>query len=645
MEDHKDNKGIGKLLALTLGALGVVYGDIGTSPLYAVNEIFFGHAHTVIERLNILGAISLIFWALTIVVSFKYIVYVLRADNEGEGGVFALYSLLIKNKNAGRLAGIGIGGLLIFAAGLLFGDGMITPAISVISAIEGLKVITTAFNPIIVPLTVVILFGLFFIQKQGTHKVGSVFGPIVLIWFLAIGTLGFIQIFHNPGILLALNPFYAFSFIIHHNIESIFLTLGSVILAITGGEALYADMGHFGKKPIKLGWFSLVYPALILNYLGQGGFLLSGKEVIAENLFYSLVPSFLLLPMVIIATLATIIASQALISGAYSLASQAVHLGLLPRLSITHTHEEHEGQIYIGSINWLIFAGCLFFVVVFKSSANLASAYGLAVSGVMFITTLSLLGVSRYLWKWSKLKVALIIGPLLFIDLSFLSANSLKLLSGGYIPLIIGLTFFAVMNTWQWGRLQVRHAFKKYSSMTIKDLIKINERSESFIPRSIIIMTPFSIKTVNDPVPPIKQIFWERYGMLPQNLLFLTVNNLKVPYASKPRYEVKHFYNDPVKGKITSLILNYGFMEEPNVEVTLKKLDTKAIIDIEDDPKDWLIHNSRVKIIYPKNASLITNLKLGFLDTMFKFFNLADNYFGIGNRIKLSIEVIPLRIV
>jgi KUP system potassium uptake protein len=642
MEKGHSNNNWNKLLLLALGALGVVYGDIGTSPLYSVNEIFFGHSQTVLSRSNILGAISLVFWALTIVISFKYIIYVMRADNENEGGVFALYNLLVKNKKSGRL--FGIGGLLIFASGLLFGDGMITPAISVISAVEGLKIATNAFIPYIVPITLVILTGLFTIQKYGTHKVGRIFGPIVIVWFVLIASLGLNQIVRTPQILAVLNPYYAFYFIFHTPIHKLFLVLGSVMLVVTGGEALYADMGHFGKNSIRLSWFSVVYPALILNYLGQGAYLLGGSKVIEENIFYSMTPNVILLPTIIIATLATIIASQALISGAFSLASQAIYLGLLPRLLITHTHEEHEGQIYIPAINWLIFAGCVFFVVVFKTSANLASAYGLAVSGVMFITTLSMMGVARYIWHWQRIKTLLVFLPLTLIDLSFLFANSLKFISGGFIPLIIALGFYILMKTWQWGRLEIRKIYEKYSSMTVKDLIDIKKKSSTFLPRSIIIMTPFKINSLNDKIPPVKQIFWERYGMLPQNLLFLTVKTLKRPYATKQRYEVNHFYDNKLKGKITNVILNYGFMEEPDIEKTLHNLDTKKIIDIEDNPKDWLIHISRAKILFPQNAGVIKSVKLNLLDLMFRLFNMSDYYFGLGNKIKLSIEIVPVQI-
>ncbi len=642
MEDHKAKPGLNKLLLLALGALGVVYGDIGTSPLYAINEIFFGPSHTAITKPEVFGAISLVFWALTIIICIKYVILVLRADSEGEGGVFALYSLIIKKIDKKKL--LWIAGLLIFSSGLIFGDGMITPAISVISAVEGLKVLAPSLEPFIVPITISILTVLFLFQQKGTHKVGKVFGPVVLIWFFTLGALGLVNLIKQPQILNAINPYYGIKFLLTHKFMQNLLVLGSVMLVVTGGEALYADMGHFGAKPIRMGWFGVVYPALLLNYFGQGAYLLSGQEIIRENIFYSLVPPQLLFPIVILATCATVIASQALISGAFSIASQAVHLGILPRLDIRHTHEEHEGQIYIPFINWLLFAGCIFFVVVFKSSANLANAYGLAVNGDMVTTLISMLAISLYLWGWKLWKVLIIFVPILIIDLVFLASNSLKIPKGGYIPLLIGLGFFFIMKTWQWGRRQVRQEFKKYTSMKLKDLIKIKEKNESFLPRSIIVMTPYVLNSVEDTIPPIKQIFWERYGVVPQNLLLLTVRTLKKPYVHGPRYEVHHFYNDPIKGKITSLVINYGFMEDPEVEKTLHHLDTKNIIDIEDDPQNWLIHTAKAKLIYPNHASLFTLLRLNVLDLMFRLFNLSDYYFGLGNRVKLSVEIIPVQI-
>ncbi|NTU99110.1 potassium transporter Kup, partial [Candidatus Falkowbacteria bacterium] len=363
VETSKQGKSPNKtLLLLTLGALGVVYGDIGTSPLYAVSQIFFGLGKMPATSVNVLGAISLIVWALTIIVAFKYVILVLRADNGGEGGVFALYALL-SGKIAGKKHSALLLAALTLAAGLLFGDGVITPAISVLSAVEGLSVVAVSLEPFVVPLTVILLTILFFFQSKGTAKVGNIFGPIIIVWFLAIAALGFNQIMGHPSILAALNPLSAISFVANANFSTLLLVMGFVMLSITGGEALFADMGHFGKNPIRLGWFFLVYPALLLNYLGQGALLLSGREIINGDIFYSMVPQVLLIPMIILATAATIIASQAMISGAFSLASQAAAMKLFPPLRKKYTNENHEGQIYIPMINWGLFVGCVLLVL------------------------------------------------------------------------------------------------------------------------------------------------------------------------------------------------------------------------------------------------------------------------------------------
>jgi KUP system potassium uptake protein len=419
--DHQEKTSSKKLAVLTLAALGVVYGDIGTSPLYAIKEIFFSHHHSVaIERTNILGALSLVVWALTIIVTFKYIVYVLRADYGGHGGVFALYALLKKKKLPGVIV---VSGLLMLAAGLLFGDGMITPAISVISAVEGLSLITSAFDSYVVPITIAILVLLFLVQKKGTAKIGRIFGPITTIWFIVIGLLGLRYVLLQPEILLSFNPWLAVRFVLELPFKNLLLILGSVMLVIAGGEAMYADLGHFGKQPIRIGWFSLVYPALLLNYLGQGAYLLSGQAVINSNIFFSMVPTFMLIPMVVLATLATIIASQALITGVFSLTAQAISLGLIPWVKVLHTHQDQEGQIYVPIINKALLIGCVLLVLIFRSSSGLASAYGLAVSGDMLVTSIAMILLSKYLWKWSWLKIGGVIIPLLVLESLFLTAN------------------------------------------------------------------------------------------------------------------------------------------------------------------------------------------------------------------------------
>ncbi|MBI4973567.1 KUP/HAK/KT family potassium transporter [Candidatus Roizmanbacteria bacterium] len=637
-EDSKSgNKG--KFFILALAALGVVYGDIGTSPLYAVNEIFFGHARASVNRADVLGTISLIIWAITIAISFKYVVFVLRADSDGEGGVFALYSLLDKLKMKAKPI---MTTLLIIAAGLLFGDGIITPAISVVSAIEGLKVVTPTFTPYVVPITIAILTGLFFIQSKGTAKVGKIFGPIVVVWFVTIALLGLNQIIQYPDILNALNPIHAITFLATIKLKTLFFVLGAVILAITGGEAMYADMGHFGSKPIRFTWFSVVYPALLLNYLGQGAFLLSGKEILSENIFFSTVPQPLLIPMVVLAALATIIASQALISGAFSLATQAISLGLLPYIPIVHTNQEHEGQIYVPAINWSLYVGCVILVIMFESSTRLAGAYGLAVAGVMFITSISMIYVAKNYWKWSTWSAFAVFLPLCVIDFMFLAANSLKIFEGGYIPLLICIAILIVMKTWNWGRASIKKTFAEYPKMQMKDLIEIMKNSTMLIPRTIIIMTPDYISSTEDNIPTLKQMFIERYGMLARNLIFLNVALERAPHIQGDRYTITKFYEDQSKGSIISVRAHFGFMEDPNVEKILHRIAYRHELDIDAHREKWLIHVMHERI-FPGNLKNIKDkIQFELFKAIHRNADSADHYFGLGTKEPLSIEVLPV---
>lgn len=629
-----------KLLLLSLGALGVVYGDIGTSPLYAINEIYAHLKHSLTQA-DVLGFTSLVIWALNIIVSFKYVIYVLRADNDKEGGVFALYSLLSKVNAKSKVI---IGSLLILAAGLLFGDGIITPAISVISAVEGLKVITPTLHHYIVPITIIILTGLFAIQKHGTSKIGKLFGPIVLLWFISIAVLGTIQIVANPSILQALNPQHAFSFLISREPHTILLILGAVMLVVTGGEAMYADMGHFGRTPIRLSWYMIVYPALILNYLGQGAYVLSGNPIIANNIFFSMVPKFFLIPEVMLATLATIIASQALISGAFSLTMQAISLGLLPYTKIVHTHHEHEGQIYVPFVNWALYIGCVMLVLAFQSSSRLASAYGLAVSGVMVATSLAMILVARHIWKWSALKAFGLFIPLALIDLLFLSANSLKLFEGGYVPLGIGLGIFIVIKTWQWGRDHTLREFSSYPTITMGNLIDLKKSTTTFLPRTIVVMTPETIESINDRLPPLKQMFLERYGLLPKHLILLTVVIKREPHMHGERYNIKNFYTDQDKGTITSVRVNFGFMEDPDVERIMEDLANHHQITIDTNHSNWIIHAMHERIFQHSVSSKLKNIRFALYDFMLRNTETADEYFGLGINQSLTIETIPVTI-
>ncbi|MFA5770174.1 MAG: KUP/HAK/KT family potassium transporter [Patescibacteria group bacterium] len=634
---------MGNLLKLSLGALGVVYGDIGTSPLYAVNEIFFGKANVIHSIQNILGGISLVVWALTIIVAFKYIIFVLRADNDGEGGVFALYGLLSKKKfQLGKIVTI----LLIFAAGLLYGDGIITPAISVISAVEGLKVVTVAFEPFIIPITIAILTGLFLVQNKGTHRIGSVFGPIIIVWFFSIASLGLAQIIKNPQIIQAFNPMYAIQFLLGHSIKENLLVLGSVMLVFTGGEAMYADMGHFGRKPIRLSWFSMVYPALILNYLGQGAYLLSGNKIVFGNIFYSMVPSIFLIPMVILATMATVIASQALISGAFSLTTQAMAFNLFPFMKVNHTNQEQHGQIYLNAVNWSLYLGTIFLVLTFRSSSNLAGAYGLAVSGVEIMTTICIFFIAQYYWKWSKLNAALLFIPLGMFEIMFLIANSLKIFQGGYVPLAIAIVLLGIMLIWQWGTKIKDSLYRNIRNIKLAELLKIKEAitQSDTIARSSIFLTPRFITNANEDVPIILEIFYNRYKELPKNIIMLSVFiDRDNPHLYDNRYEVINFFEDKKKGSIYSVQVRFGFMEEPNVELVLEDLANNHKMNLDIDPSQWLIHTFHKRILFNEKSSLISKIKL----SIYKFLDhnsiKADEYFGLGNKNELTVEVVPMK--
>ncbi|HEY0840293.1 MAG TPA: KUP/HAK/KT family potassium transporter, partial [Vulgatibacter sp.] len=437
--------------ALALGALGVVFGDIGTSPLYTMKECFFGLHPIAPNHANVLGVLSLVFWSLTMVVAFKYVGFIMKADNRGEGGIFALLALLPGAKSRGS-GWVVLGAL--FGAALLYGDGIITPAISVLSAVEGLEVATTAAKPAIVPLTVMILFALFAFQHRGTGGIGSIFGPVMAGWFVVVAALGIGGIVRNPVVLKAVNPYHAVWFFAHNGFHG-FLVLGAVVLCLTGAEALYADLGHFGHRPIRLAWFGLAFPALLINYAGQGAILLANPDQ-AGNPFYALVPRSLLYPVVALATIATVIASQALISGAFSLTRQAVQLGYLPRVHIVHTSGETEGQIFIPWVNRMLMVACIALVVAFQRSGQLASAYGVAVTANMAITSMLYFQVARHTWSWSAWKAVPLVAIFLVFDLSFFGANILKVVDGGWVPLVVALGILTVMITWRDGRAVLR---------------------------------------------------------------------------------------------------------------------------------------------------------------------------------------------
>lgn len=543
------------LLYLTLGALGVVYGDIGTSPLYAFRESFHAEYGLAVIPENVLGILSLIFWSLVLIISIKYLAFVLRADNRGEGGILALTALISPERRLSRhsyryrLILLGI-----FGTALLYGDGVITPAISVLSAVEGLQVATPFFEPYILPITIVILIGLFLIQRTGTARVGKIFGPATLLWFTVLALLGISWIIREPQVLAAVNPLYAVTFFAHNGWPG-FLVLGSVFLVVTGGEALYADMGHFGRRPIRLAWFTIVLPALLLNYFGQGALLLVHPDAV-ENPFYRMAPAWALYPVVVIATLATVIASQALITGAFSLTMQAVQLGYLPRVAIDHTSAEERGQIYIAGVNWLLMIGCIALVLTFGSSSNLAAAYGVAVTTTMVVTTLLLFTVQRERWGWSLPASLAFTLFFLGIEGAFWGANLIKVPHGGWLPIVIGVILFTLMTTWKRGRQILRQRLGAGTMRFAQFAEKMRTDRLTHVPGTAVFM-------YSDPevTPPALLQNVKHNKVLHEKVILLSVVTEEVPHvASDERIEVK-----PLENGFAQVILHYGFMEVPNV--------------------------------------------------------------------------------
>ena len=548
------------LAALAFAALGVVYGDIGTSPLYAMKECFNGPYAVPVTRENILGVLSLIFWSLNFVVSFKYIGMVMRADNRGEGGILALLALA---RPGGRPRGRGMLLLFgLFGAALLYGDGVITPAISVLGAIEGLAFKTAAFDPWVVPLAVVIISALFYVQRFGTAGVGRIFAPVTSVWFLCLALLGIVGILHNPHVLAAVNPWHAIAFFGREGMMGV-KVFAAVVLVITGGEALYADMGHFGSRPIRLAWFGAVLPALVLNYFGQGAWLLAHPEMIGTpgfNPFYALVPAWALYPMIVVATCAAVVASQALISGAFSLTQQAIQLGFAPRMRIIHTSHSEKGQIYLPGVNGAIWLACIALVLAFRSSDALAATYGVAVSGTMLTTSVIFAFVMRLRWRWSIARVSLITLLFIAVDIAFLGANLLKIPHGGWVPIMVAGAVFVLMWTWKAGRRQVA-AILKESSLPLDLFIPdIARRKPHRVAGVAVFMT-----SIPDVAPSVLLHHLKHNKVLHEKVLLMTIQPQEIPQVSDAeRVSVE------AKGEgVYEVIARYGFMESPDVPAVL----------------------------------------------------------------------------
>ena len=556
MQEAQDKK---RLATLTLAALGIVYGDIGTSPLYAIKEVFGSTHHPVpITPENVLGILSLFFWSLIIVVTLKYVSFIMRANNKGEGGIIALMTLALQKGVPGTWQQKLLVTLGLFGAALFYGDGVITPAISVLSAVEGLEIITPAFKPYIVPITVIIVIGLFIFQRRGTASVGALFGPVMVLWFAILAALGAAAIIENPSVLAAINPLYAFNFLQGNSILG-FFALGAVVLCITGAEALYADMGHFGARPIQYAWLGYVLPALLINYFGQGALLLADPSTV-ENPFYLLAPEWGRYPLVILATMATIIASQAVISGAFSITQQAMQLGYTPRLAIQHTSDREMGQIYLPAINWLLLISIILLVVEFGSSSKLAAAYGIAVTGTMLITNILAIAVAIRLWDWSPTRAVLGALPFICIDLGFFLANSVKIPDGGWFPLVFGLAVFILLTTWKRGRELLGERLAADAMQLRPFITSIAESGVERVPGTAVFMTP-------DPesVPHALLHSLKHYKALHEQVVILSVKVFDVPFVPElDRVEVHR-----LSGNFAQVVVQYGFKDEPDIPAAL----------------------------------------------------------------------------
>ena len=621
-EQHAAGKG-----ALVIGALGVVYGDIGTSPLYAFKEAFTEETHELaVDKINVYGVCSLAFWALIIIISIKYLFFVMRADNHGEGGILALTSLVMKKNQkvlkAGALVTLGV-----FGTALLYGDGIITPAISVLSAVEGMEEVNESFADWVVPIAVVILIGLFLVQRRGTGAVGRVFGPIMVIWFSVLAILGVRWIIHEPAIFQSVNPVWALRFFEHESMKA-FLSLGSIFLVVTGGEALYADMGHFGRKPIAVGWYCLVLPALLLNYWGQGAFLLENPEQVHQKFFFLMGPAALKLPLVILATMATVIASQALLSGVFSLTQQAVQLDYLPRIRIDHTSHHHSGQIYVPLVNWALMVACVGLVIGFQTSTALAAAYGIAVTMTMAITTLIFFRVLTDRWEWPRWKAFLLCVPLLVVELGFLGANIPKIPHGGWFALGVGALLMVQMSTWRRGRQLVAARIKR-GERPIGEVLDSHTDIKKVHGTGVFLFKDLGM------APPALVNNLNHNKVLHQTTLIVSVETADAPRVEPAARAVV----TKVEPGVFQVLLSYGFMEDPDVPAALAALEMRGLTY---DPDDVTYFIGRESVVAGKAPGMNPVFEHLFVllnrgaDSAVRFFNLPDEQvFEVGSRVEI----------
>ena len=548
------------MATLTIAALGVVYGDVGTSPLYTLKECFHGPHAIAVSHGNVLGVLSLIFWSLTVIITIKYVLFVTKADNHGEGGVFALLALLRgtieKNSRARRFFKI-LPYLALCSAAMVYSDGIITPTISVLSAVEGLNMVAPAAGKFVVPITCCILILLFLLQKHGTARIGGIFGPVMLLWFITLGANGLFNIIANPAVAVAINPYYALAYFQANHLHGT-IVLGAVVLCVTGGESLYVDLGHFGRAPIKMGWLFIAYPALLLNYLGQGAVILEHSEA-TYNPFYQAVPPPLLIPMMLLATTATVIASQAVISGVYSLTQQAVNLGFLPRMRVVHTSSATKGQIYLPTINSLLMVACIGLALIFQNSSALAAAYGLAVIGAMTITSLFYFVVIYWVWKWPLWKAAPLLALFLLFDLPFLSANLIKIVDGGWLPLLAAVTLITVMTTWKKGRAHLKERFEQMSMPLTAFLTSLRQIKTNRSPGIGVFMTMNQKLT---PMPLARSI--ALIHTVPETIMLLTISTVTAPYVPTEQRVRLDTSNQDIG--LYRMTVSYGYMQRPDME-------------------------------------------------------------------------------
>jgi KUP system potassium uptake protein len=630
-EDPHTHHGAGHqvgTVALALGALGVVYGDIGTSPLYALREAFNGENHEMtVDKINVYGIASLAFWSLIIIISIKYLAFVMRADNKGEGGILALTSLVMRRKEpkvskAGLLVTLGI-----FGTALLYGDGAITPAISVLSAVEGLEEVSSSFEGIVIPIAIGILIVLFLVQSRGTGAVGKVFGPIMMVWFATLALLGLSKIVETPEIIGSINPIYALQYFTHEPLKA-FLSLGSIFLVVTGGEALYADMGHFGRKPIMYGWYGMVLPSLVLNYWGQSAFLLNNPEIVERRFFFLMAPEALKLPLVLLATMATVIASQALISGVFSLTAQAVQLDYLPRIEIRHTSHQHIGQIYVPLVNWVLMVVCIGLVVGFQTSENLAAAYGIAVTMTMAITTLIFFKVLVDRWHWRRWVALVVCVPLFVIELGFLGANLVKIPHGGWFALVVAIALMIQMMTWRRGRQLVAERIRRGER-------PVQEALDEFMDVKRVDGTAvFMFKDLGKAPPALVN------NLRHNKVLHRTTLIVSVETDDDPRLELSERHEvTKIEPGVFNVLLRFGFMEEPDVPAALAQLDVRGL---DFDPTDVTyfigresIHAGKAPGMHPMLEELFVLLNRG-ADSASRFFNLpAERVFEVGSHVEI----------